>query len=112
MICALLLSSLLGTFRYEGMVNKDDNKSLGVTKNEVPTGEEDLYILKSQIVPPVCPVCPSSSSSSSTNKQCPPCPPCARCPEPSFDCKKIPKYSSNNDYLPRPIVADFSSFGV
>ena len=42
---------------------------------------------------------------------CPPCPPCARCPEPSFECKKVPNYNSaNDDYLPRPVVNDFSSF--
>ena len=30
----------------------------------------------------------------------PPCPPCARCHEPSFECKKVPSYSSENKYLP------------
>jgi len=28
----------------------------GVPKNKIPPGQEDLYILKSQVVPPVCPV--------------------------------------------------------
>lgn len=48
--------------------------------------------------------------------QCPPpepCPACARCPEPSFDCKKVPNYSStNSEYLPMPVLNDFSTFGM
>ncbi len=42
-----------------------------------------------------------------------PCPPCARCPEPSFECKKVPNYSSaNTGHLPVPILSDFSQFGM
>lgn len=45
--------------------------------------------------------------------KCPPCPPCARCPEPSFTCKKVPNYKSNNkDQFPRAILANFSNFGM
>lgn len=42
----------------------------------------------------------------------PPCPACERCPEPSFDCKKVPNYRSTalGEYLPMPILNDFSSF--
>ncbi len=41
------------------------------------------------------------------------CPACARCPEPSFDCKKVPNYSStNSEYLPMPVLSDFSTFGM
>ena len=131
--------------------------------------QQSDYVLKSQIVPPVCPACPSlvaaadelnnnssssssddsngdssddsngSSSSSSddtngdsngdtctsescyegntykreVNVKCPPCPPCARCPEPAFDCKKVPAYRESDDrYLPRPMLNDFSTFGM
>jgi hypothetical protein len=81
-------------------------------KNDVPEGDEDLYMLKSQMVPPVCPACPAIKACPRTEK-CPPCPPCARCPEPSFECQKVPNYSSNNnDRLPRPVLADFSQFGM
>lgn len=84
----------------------------GVYKTQIPRGDEDLYILKSQIVPPVCPACPANISCGSKEPP-PPCPACARCPEPAFDCKKIPNYrSSNSDYLPRPVLTDFSSFGM
>jgi hypothetical protein len=43
---------------------------------------------------------------------CPPCPACERCPEPSFDCKKVPNYRSTSvgDYLPIPVLNDFSKF--
>ena len=37
--------------------------------------------------------------------KCPPCAPCARCPEPSFECKKVPNYNAiDNQYLPQPIL--------
>ena len=81
-----------------------------------------MYILKSEVVPPVCPKCPSPISSSTNgstngstndNTKCPPCPACARCPEPAFDCKKVPNYSAfNQNYMPVPVLSDFSSFGM
>ncbi len=56
------------------------------------------------------------STDSGTSVSCPtpqPCPPCGRCPEPSFDCKKVPNYSStNSEYLPMPVLNDFSQFGM
>jgi len=89
----------------------------GIPASQIPMGQEDLYILKSQIVPPVCPACPSvniSSQSSSTDEtKCPACPPCGRCPESNFECKKIPNYSAiDNQYLPMPVLNDFSTFGM
>ena len=85
----------------------------GIPKNMIPSGKEDLYILKTEIVPPVCPACPSSTVCP-RQEQCPPCPACARCPEPSFECKKVPNYnaSANNGFLPIPVLNDFSSFGM
>lgn len=88
----------------------------GINANQIPPGQEDLYILKSQVVPPVCPKCPDpiiQSNDSTDVTKCPPCPPCARCPEPAFDCKKVPNYNAfNPDYMPVPVVSDFSSFGM
>ena len=88
----------------------------GISKNQIPPGDEDLYILKSQVVPPVCPKCPDQivqSSSDSDATKCPPCPACARCPEPAFDCKKVPNYGAfNPSYMPMPVVSDFSTFGM
>ena len=89
----------------------------GIPASQIPSGQEDLYILKSQVVPPVCPVCPACKNNSNNDPdsapKCPPCPACARCPEPSFECKKVPNYNAiNNSYLPQPIINDFSSFGM
>jgi len=144
-----------------GSTGYDYSSSLpkGIPKSLIPKGQEDLYILKSEVVPPVCPACPacyrgmssgssnsgltpgsqgaatgnvsgnSASGSNATTSggsfldsfsnnymestKCPPCPPCARCPEPAFDCKKVPNYNSiNNSYLPMPVLSDFSNFGM
>ena len=84
----------------------------GIPASNIPPGDEDLYVLKSQIVPPVCPACPTNATCP-RQEPCQPCPPCARCPEPAFDCKKVPNYSSvNGDVLPRPLLTNFSEFGM
>ena len=87
----------------------------GIPSSQIPQGQEDLYILKSQVVPPVCPACPPVIVDKNTlNRDCPPCPPCARCPEPSFECKKVPNFNlgPQNTFLPRPVLNDFSTFGM
>jgi hypothetical protein len=92
--------------------NMNNSNQNGISASAIPEGDEDLYILKSQVVPPVCPACPSSASCPRQEK-CPPCPACARCPEPSFECKKVPNYNNINDnYLPMPVLNDFSTFGT
>ena len=84
----------------------------GITKDQIPPGQEHLYILKSQVVPPVCPKCPDVSSggggggggkNGKGGRGCgdccpkpPPCPRPQRCPEPAFTCKKVPNYSASN----------------
>ena len=84
----------------------------GVHRSQIPPGQEDLYILKSEVVPPVCPVCPVAAACP-RQEPCPACPPCGRCPEPSFECKKVPNYSAiDNNFLPQPVISDFSSFGM
>ena len=105
------------------------NTVLGIPKSQIPEGQEDLYILKTQIVTPVCPVCPTCSGSKQGNSgnvesmmngadihrdtsKCPPCPPCGRCPESSFECVKKPVYKPDNPYLPVPVLTSFSSFGM
>ena len=119
----ILISLILGMLCnsvVEGMTGSSETRNQkeaarlanpkGIPKSQIPKGDEHLYILKSQIVPPVCPACPTSNNCP-RDKPCPPCPPCARCPEPSFDCKKVPNYqSSNEQYLPKPMLTDFSSF--
>jgi len=93
--------------------NNKNNGNGGISRSQIPPGSEDSYILKSEIVPPVCPACPAVTTCPSTKEKCPPCPPCARCPEPAFECKKVPNYSGQNDsYLPQPVMSDFSQFGL
>ena len=81
----------------------------GIAKSQIASGDDDLYILKSEVVPPVCPKCPDVRNCPRP-KPCPACPSCARCPEPAFECKKVPNYSSTNSRLPRPFLNDFSQF--
>ena len=96
----------------EKIVGDKYGDPLGIPRSQIPSGDEDLYILKSEVVPPVCPACPSSAVCPRQEPP-PPCPPCARCPEPAFECKKVPNYRNNDDmYLPRPVLADFSQFGM
>jgi hypothetical protein len=83
----------------------------GIPKSQILPGQQDLYILKSQVVPPVCPAC--NPVVIYKDKECQACPACARCPEPSFECKKVPNYNAiNNEYLPTPVLNSFSSFGM
>ena len=93
-----------------------------IPASQILPGQEDMYILKSQIVPPVCPACPPVLACEGQAKcpPCPapnpiqPCPPCGRCPEPAFDCKKVPNYGKRGFFLGdgnvRPILNDFSQF--
>jgi hypothetical protein len=88
----------------------------GIPASQIPPGQEDLYILKSQVVPPVCPACPAckaSQSSSQGENKCPPCRPCGRCEQPPMTCKAVPNYNAiDQQYLPQPVISDFSSFGM
>ena len=81
------------TYSYSG-----DND--GITQDQIPNGQEDLYILKTQSPLPICPACPPPPKVDCNDKcgksKCPPCPPCARCPEPQFDCVKVPNYNTTN----------------
>lgn len=55
----------------------------------------------------------AGAGASKGEHQCPPCPACARCPEPAFECKKVPNYSRSEDInAPKPVMADFSQFGM
>jgi len=90
----------------------------GIKKSDIPEGDEDLYILKSEVVPPVCPKCPDLKSDCGDGKKdkCPPCPPCARCPEPAFTCKKVPNYNAASvggklpSQMPMPMLNSFATF--
>jgi hypothetical protein len=98
----IILFNLGRTCNSEGM--------RGISRHNIPNGDEDLYILKSEIVPPICPKCPDSASCP-RQTSCPPCPSCARCPEPAFTCKKVPNYTSRNqNKLPLAMLNTFAAF--
>lgn len=122
-------NTVIGTSTVDSSNPYSSSLPAGIPKSQIPAGEEDLYILKSQVVPPVCPACPISSACP-RDKPCPPCAPCARCPEPSMTCKAVPNYDvigntgpsfdnsgisgynpMNNQYIPVPVLNDFSTFG-
>ena len=104
LLLGILLLSNLGVILRE---------NFEVSRQNIPKGEEDLYILKSEIVPPVCPKCPDVKVCPDKSGECPACPPCGRCPQPAFECKKVPNYSSaaSAEFLPRPVLSNFSKFG-
>lgn len=54
----------------------------------------------------------SSNGSGEKNGECPPCPAPMRCPEPAFSCQKVINYRSPSagQYLPMPVLNDFSTF--
>jgi hypothetical protein len=84
----------------------------GIPADRIVPGTEDLYILKSQVVPPGCPAL-TNAPPQQNSSTCPPCPGCARCPEPAFECKKVPNYKSmDTQNLPFPVLNDFTSFGM
>ena len=120
LLLAIVGMAILGEKFYdralrEGMATNQRDMS----KREDLEIEDDKFMLKSQVVPPVCPKCPdfvlnAKELEKKLEKSCPPCPACERCPEPSFDCKKVPNYSSSatGAYLPKPTLTDFSNFGM
>ena len=108
-----------GSTAYNNGYDYSSSQPQGVSKTNIPSGDEDLYILKSQIVPPVCPACPgcgnltNPSSGSGSGDKCQPCPACARCKKPNFDCKKVPNYTTIDDsFLPQPVMSTgYSTYG-
>ena len=116
--------SLLSSSDDTGSKYKYKKRTNVIRANQILRGNEDLYILKSEVVPPVCPACPApkcnnnnnnnnAAGSDSAASKCPPCPPCARCPEPAFECKKVPNYGrTNDDTMPYPVLNSFSQFGL
>ncbi len=85
------------------------NRRRGKGKGSILPDERDQYILKSQIVPPVCPACPSNNCN---QKPPAPCPPCGRCPESLFDCGKVPNFGKDSLHLPPPkgFLNSFAAF--
>jgi hypothetical protein len=76
------------------LLNNDNQTNISDEKNEIEQLKKKLEEMKKY------------------EGNCQPCPACERCPEPSFDCKKVPNYRSTSvgQYLPIPVLNDFSSF--
>ena len=74
-------------------------------------GDDELYVLKSQIVPPVCPKCPDVKKCDAS-KNCPSCPAPKRCPAKPFECKMVPKWSDPrlSKTEPKPVLNSFDTF--
>lgn len=93
-----------------------ENKTEEVSPVQITPGFEDLYQLKGETWPPVSTIqikeVEKETNDELIDGKCPPCPPCGRCPEPSFECKKVPNYNVDNKYLPRPVLNDFSNFSI
>jgi hypothetical protein len=107
LLLLLVILFSCGVSTIEGMDNKLEKNTEGGQRNEP---YDNRYILKSQVVPPVCPACPQTTGCPKT-KACQPCAPCARCPEPSFDCKKVPNYDTiGSNALPMAYLTSFSAF--
>jgi hypothetical protein len=105
----------IGATNSSGIYN--DSLPAGIPRSQIPDGQEDLYILKSEIVPPVCPKCPDPilkcDNADGDTSKCPPCPAPQRCAESPFTCAKVPNYKAfNQDYMPVPVLNDFSTFGM
>ena len=107
--------------RDNGRMNNRENRFEDKLEKKIEHDERKMaqeagvdmskYILKSEVVPPVCPKCPDSRTCP-RQKPCPPCAPCARCPEPAFECKKVPNYNAAtvSNILPLPRLNSFSAF--
>ena len=94
-VLSISLALVLG-INKEGFEDARSALPPGIPKEEIPEGDEDLYIKKSEIVPPVCPKCPNLIQKDIDTSKCPPCPACKRCPAPAeVECKKVMKYDSN-----------------
>ena len=52
------------------------------------------------------------NTNNNNNSECAPCPAPMRCPEPAFSCQKVINYKSPSagQYLPMPVLNDFSTF--
>ena len=95
----------------QGISKNQSGTKQGISKSQIPKGQEEMYVLKSEnegMSVDKCPKCPIPER----EKECPPCKPCGRCPEPAFECKKVPNYNVSNvsNKLPVPMLNSFADF--
>jgi hypothetical protein len=98
------------------LVNLGYSMKEGMDANKPDEEDEDKYILKSQIVPPVCPKCPDVTvcpNNSSTPTGWVPQPFVNKDYSSSYNVVAAPGSGSGpvtSSYEPRPMLTDFSQF--
>jgi hypothetical protein len=112
----------VATKNLPGNTNNDQNMNAGVSPTQVGSPVSSFspstFPLNSPAgIPGVNSVTGNDQAGKEMDckpkEKCPPCPACARCPKPAFECKKVPIYSSSDDNnIPRPVMANFSQFGM
>lgn len=100
---------------YSSVTNVENTTINNNSNNNVNSGKDmvgNTNILSDQILKRQQSFYDRESSSENVSGQCPPCPACERCPEPAFTCEKVINYKSpsSKQYLPMPVLNDFSSF--
>ena len=99
--------------KNQNLVNSSDNESVNNSKNL--NFDENGNLLAQNSGDNNNSSCTNVNVDSSLLKEkCPPCPAPQRCPESNFECKKVPNYEQgiDNAFLPRPVLTDFSTFGM
>lgn len=88
-------------------INNSDKKS-----NEKDKNSNENKILSDKILERQKQFFDNENERENNSSQCPPCPACDRCPEPAFTCEKVINYKtpSSKQYLPIPVLNDFSNF--
>lgn len=91
--------------------NSQDKEDKKETQPKQPS-ENNSLLMSDQILKRQKSFYDRESASENVSDQCPPCPACERCPEPAFTCEKVVNYKSpsSKQYLPMPVLNDFSSF--
>lgn len=108
LLFVLIVTGYFGYKQTEGMKTCNNRYKHAKKKYKKKSIDMNDYILKTQIVPPVCPVCPTYQLRE-REKPCPECPPCGRCPESNFECKKV-EIESGNQPVSVPIITDVNAY--
>lgn len=93
-------------------INNAENKEEKVETEPKVSKKQNSLLMSDKILNRQKIFYDQKSLSENISGQCPPCPSCERCPEPAFTCEKVINYKSpsSKQYLPIPVLNDFSSF--
>ena len=90
----------------QGYLNNDTDED----EKEEDEDDKDKYILKTQIVPPVCPKCPDVVACPNNSNGWVPSPFANRDYNSQYNISPAPGSGSGPTYEPRPMLTDFSQF--